>query len=511
MKDANAALLPYQRRLLDAVAKHDVVVVEKSRRIGVTWALAADAALTAGQKGGMDVLYIGYNYEMTREFIAEAGRWAERFSIAAQAAEEVLLEDERAIKAFRINFASGRKALALSSCPRGLRGRQGKVIFDEAALHDDLPGILKSALALLIWGGKVIITSTHMGQDNPFNELVMDIRAGRKPYKLLRFTFADALKDGLYERTCIAAKRQPSAAGKAAWREEIYKQYGADAGEELDCVPAEGGGTFLSLTLIESCAVQAPVVRWAEDNAFAEVSPHLREAATRDWCSQHLTPLLEKMDAGAPTCFGVDFGRSGDLSVIWPLATEKDLKRTTPFIVELRNIPYEQQKQVLVFLGERLPRFRRGAMDATGNGAYLAEAAMQKFGSARIEQVKLSVDYYREHMPRLKAALEDNKLAVAADEDIVSDLRCLVMKDGVAQVPKNARRRGRDGRERHGDAAIAACLAWAASESGSPVMEFRSLPAVFGAGDVDARIQWDGGVGWVRSPLSLGLERNGYW
>ena len=44
----------------------------------------------------------------------------------------------KAINAFRIKFASGFEIMALSSAPRGLRGKQGVVIIDEAAFVDQL-------------------------------------------------------------------------------------------------------------------------------------------------------------------------------------------------------------------------------------------------------------------------------------------------------------------------------------------------------------------------------------
>ncbi len=501
MRETPEILLDYQKAVLRAVKNNEVIVIEKSRRIGITWALGADAVLTAGKKKGMNVLYVGYNLDMAREFIDEAGRWASKFNIAAEKAREFLFEngDEGAIKAFRIDFASGFEVIALSSNPRSLRGRQGKVIIDEAAFHPDLAGVLKSALALLIWGGKVVVVSTHFGQANPFNELVSDIRAGRKTYGLLRITFADALAEGLYERVCLKTNKIPTPAAKKKWADDMYAQYGSDAAEELDCIPSLGGGAFLSLVLLEARTEQVPVVRWEERAEFSETSSHIREAATRDWCEQNLAPLLAELDRGSPSCMGVDFGRSVDLTVFWPLITEKNLHRSTPFVVELSNIPFEQQKQVGRFLGERLPRFRRAELDATGNGAYLAETMMQQFGSARVGQVKLSPEWYRQHMPRLKAALEDEKLTLPADEDIIGDLRSLVMKDGVAQVPKNARRRGRSGGERHGDAAIAACLAWAASEGGSPLMEYKSGGSRIG-GSGGGNIDMSKGFGAVSGP-----------
>ncbi|MDT9702019.1 terminase large subunit domain-containing protein, partial [Streptomyces sp. P17] len=176
-------LLPYQAhtvRLLES-AGTNVLVVEKSRRVGLTWALAAYAVLRAARErkaGGMDAMYISYSQEMTREFVDACGMWARSFNSAAAEAEEFLFPDpddhdgDRAIQAFRIRFASGFEILALSSAPRSLRGKQGVVIIDEAAFVESLPELLKAALAFLMWGGQVVVCSTHDGADNPFNELI---------------------------------------------------------------------------------------------------------------------------------------------------------------------------------------------------------------------------------------------------------------------------------------------------------------------------------------------------
>ena len=119
--------------------------------------------------------------------------------------EEVFVQgdDSQAILAFVIRFASGWRITALSSRPNNLRGKQGRVIIDEAAFHDDLSELLKAAMALLMWGGQVHIISTHDSVDNAFNELINDCRAGKKPYSVHRITFEDALQQGLYQRICL--------------------------------------------------------------------------------------------------------------------------------------------------------------------------------------------------------------------------------------------------------------------------------------------------------------------
>lgn len=477
LEQTPAVLLPYQQRWVAETA--DVAVWEKSRRIGASWCDACDAVLTAAPaENAMDALYIGYSEDMTREYIDDCAMWAKAFNYAASAMSEEVYEDEgRDIKAFRIDFASGKKILALSSRPRSIRGKQGKVSVDEAAFHDDLPGLLKAALAMLIWGGKVRLLSSHNGDSNPFNELVNDIRAGKVPYALHRTTFTDALNDGLYERVKLIQGERLKEKTQAEWSAKIYAQYGDNAAEELDVIPSSGSGRYLTRMMIQACMQpDIPVVRLMQPDSFTLLPSHIREAETRDWCEEHLRPLLEQLDPNLDHYFGEDFARSGDLSVIWPLAQTRTLNLVTPFVVELRNVPFEQQKQILFYIVDRLPLFRAGALDARGNGQYLAEVAMQKYGATRIAQVMLSLEWYRENMPPFKAAFEDGTLTAPRDADILADLRTIVMEKGVAKVPDTARVKGSDGRDRHGDSAVALVLGTFAVFTMEPTpMEFQSL------------------------------------
>jgi phage FluMu gp28-like protein len=467
-------LLLHQKQLLQATAKYNLVVTDKSRRVGATWGVGADAVLTAGATrtaGGMDVLYLGYNLDMAREFIDTCGMWAKAFAPACSEVSEFLFMEQgekgedKAIKAFRITFASGFEIVALSSKPRSLRGRQGYVILDEFAFHDDAAELLKSAMALLIWGGKVLVISTHNGVDNPFNELIQEIRAGKRPGEVVRVTFDDAISYGLYQRVCLKAGKEWSAEGEAKWRAEIYKAYGSGADEELRCIPSQSAGSYLPRTLIQARMKEhIPVIRWKSPKGFVDWPEELRIAEVNDWCEEFLQPHLDKLDPRMRSCFAQDFGRSGDLSVIHPLQIRPDLSRATPFLVELRDVPFESQKQIAFYIIQRLPRFFHAAFDATGNGAYLAEVARQKFGVSVISEIKLSTGWYILNMPKMKAGFEDDTFEIPLDDDVMTDYRAIQMVKGIAKVPDNARSVGADGFERHGDSAVAGALAIYASE-----------------------------------------------
>ena len=164
---------------------------------------------SARSAGGMDSLYLGYSLDMAREFIDTAAMWAKSFAPAACEVEECLFKDTKPdgssddILAYRIVFASGYEIMALTSGRAHCAAARAWSILDEAAFHDNLNEVMKAALALLMWGGKVVVVSTHDGDTNPFNLLCEEIRKGNKPYALLKITFDDALKDGLYRRICL--------------------------------------------------------------------------------------------------------------------------------------------------------------------------------------------------------------------------------------------------------------------------------------------------------------------
>ncbi len=477
------AFLPYQQRWM--ADQSSVKVCEKSRRIGLSWAEAAEDALTAARKNGMDVFYIGYNKDMALEFIEDCASWSKHFNQAASEIDEIVWEDEKAekkgIQAFRIRYPSGWKILALSSRPANLRGKQGKIVIDEAAFHDDLAGLLKAAMAMLMWGGRVVIISTHNGDDHPFNELINEIRAHKKPYNLHRITLDDALDEGLYQRICLRLGKNWTQEDQNNWRTTLTDFYGEDADEELFCIPAKGGGVYLTRNMIEACMSEnIPVLRWAPpEKNFVDWTDDKRCREVESWCIEELEPVIKTtITQNRASWFGEDFGREIDLTVIWPLQSMPGLKYHTPFVLELRDCPFTQQEQILFFLIARLPCFAGGALDKGGNGAFLAERARQICGPDRIEEISFSSKWYIENMPPMKACFEDRTTTLPKDNDIMDDFRAIKKVKGVPRIP-DTRTQSKRGGKRHGDAAIAKALAiYAARE-----FEFyNDIPSVITAG-----------------------------
>jgi phage FluMu gp28-like protein len=281
-----------------------------------------------------------------------------------------------------------------------------------------------------------------------------------------RVTLNDALAEGLYQRICYVTNQTWTPEGEKKWRDDLYKNAPniESADEEVRLHPKNSGGAWLSRALIESrMSANTPVLRWECKEGFELLSDEIRKAECNDWLKEHLLPLLEALPSDAISFNGEDFGRTGDLTVHVPLIQCQNLTRRVPFILELRNVPFRQQEQIAFYLMDRLPRFTGGALDSRGNGQFLGEYAMQRYGASRIHQVMLTEGWYRDHMPPVKAALEDGTLTdLPKDADILADLRAIQVVRGVPRIP-DTRSTGEDKGKRHGDAAVAIALSYYAS------------------------------------------------
>lgn len=460
-------LLPYQQAVIGD--RSPVRWIEKSRRVGISWALGSDSVLDGASIDGNDTWYVGYNHDMSQEFIRDCAFWARAFNVLASEVEQSFFDDkdgDTQILQFTIRFSTGWRITALSSRPTNLRAKKGHIIIDEAAFHPDLPGLIKSAMAVRMWGGKgrVTVVSTHNGTENHFNKIVEAIRAKKRPYTLHRITLDDALEQGLYERICFVNGDTPTAEGKTAWRAQLYAEYGDDAEEELDCVPARSGGTYINRDLIERVMRPGPVLRLSLPDGFLAWVEPAQKGHIEQWCKENLAAPLAALPKDKMHFFGEDFGRTADRTVIVPGYIAQDLKRVFPFAVELSNVPYERQRDVLFYIVDRLPKFQKGALDATGNGGYLAEQCALKYGAGRIEKIMLTEKWYAENLPPFKAAFEEQKLTIVRDADHMVDISHLKVINGLPKLPSaKTKTASGEGPPRHGDAAIAYALGWYAS------------------------------------------------
>ena len=494
MKDAipggAAVFLPYQQRWFEDQSQ--IMIAEKSRRTGLTWAEAGRNVINAAKprkRRGCNTFYVGSKQEMALEYIAACALFAKAFNELAQADvyEQTFWDDgkKEEILAYMIRFPkSGFKIQALSSRPSNLRGLQGDVVIDEAAFHESLEELLKAALALTMWGNKVRLISTHNGVDNAFNGYIQDAREGRKDYSVHRITLDDAIAEGLYQRICYVTGQEWSLEAQLEWRAKLYKNAPniESAEEEYGCVPKKSGGAYLSRVLIEQAMVadhSIRIYRFEAPAAFEAWSNEQRSAEVKAWCEENLLPELARLSHKNRHTFGEDFARKGDLTVFTPLAISPTLRKRVPFQVELRNLTYEAQRDVMFFICDRLPRLGGLAFDATGNGGYLAEQAALRYGAGIVDQVHLNLAWYALWMPKLKGEFEAFNLELPRHQTQLDDLLSIKVEKGVPVIDKGRTKdlqSGDNKAKRHGDSAVSLAMAVRASFMDGGVIEFTAVP-----------------------------------
>ena len=397
-------LLGYQQVAVDTLFTGvSLLVIEKSRRIGLTWGLASYAALRAAAQasaGGQNVWYMGYNLDMAREFVDTCAMWARAFGIAAEAQDEEILEVEREkVQAFRIRFASGFKIVALPSVARALRGMQGIVIIDEAAFHTDLAEVLKAAIALLMWGGQVIVVSTHDGVANPFNLLLDDVRGGRRKGTPLTISFNDAIAAGLYERVALAAEiKGRQILPKEAWIADIRDTYGEDAEEELDCIPRSGAGSWLDVQALSAC--------------------------------EHPDAGKPELYSGGLVYVGRDVARRRDLSVIHAFELVGDVLWLRRRWLE-RGATFKAQDDVFDEIFAQW-RVTQAWIDQTGMGEKVVEDAQGRHGTYRVQGVLLTGPNRLDLAIALKQRVDDCKIRIPPDAALRADFRAIKKQGGIS-------------------------------------------------------------------------------
>lgn len=478
----------YQKDAVRLSHEHELLVIEKGRRTGLTWAFAGDDVVTAATQagaGGDDVFYIGPSFDMAREYIDACAGFAKAFmGIDALVGEYMFVDEDkerpgetRKIQAFRIDFASGFAIQALTSAPRSLRGRQGLVRIDEGAFHNDLQALLGAALPLIILGARVVIISTHYGVDNPFNLLIKEIRSGEREGHVLTIPFQLALDQGLYERIATIKRWALTQEAKDKWVAKIRKLLGSKAAEELDCIPSKSSGKWLAHDLIERAEEKGvPVIRLAIVDPegvtpFTFWPDRERESFITTWCEDNLAPILGALDQSLAHGIGGDYGRYSDLSVIWILQELMDRSWRTPLVVELRNVPFTEQLFVWRFILNRIRR-KRVKADAHGSGATLVERLQQLFGTVMVEAIKALAPWWAVQGPPLHSRFEDDRIQIPRDANIAIDLRMVEMVNGAPRVPEaRTKEKSEEGDatkdKRHGDAAVALFHASAALREGA--------------------------------------------
>ncbi len=392
----DAIFLPFQSKWITDRSR--LKLMEKSRQIGISWSTAfASSERTAEQGARHDEWVSSRDDIQARLFIEDCKLFAGIMNMAAKDLGELVIDSEKKLSAYVLEFASGKRIHSMSSNPDAQAGKRGGRILDEFALHCDQRKMWAIAYPGITWGGSLEIVSTHRGSNSFFNGLIREAKEKGNPKRLSlhRVTLQDALDQGFLYKLQQAL---PEDAEQQDMDEAEYFDFtkkGAADDESFDqeymCIPSDDDSKFIEYELITGCEYMANM-------------PWERE--------------VDDVFAGQLFC-GVDIGRKKDLTVLWVVELLGDVLYTRK-VIAMEKMRKSEQEKILY------PWFAicdRTCIDSTGLGIGWADDAQDKFGERRVEAVTFTGQVKEALAYPLKGTMEDRKLRIPDDPVIRADLR----------------------------------------------------------------------------------------
>lgn len=379
----------YQERWLNDDSK--IKIWEKSRRIGATYVQSYEDVRDIAAKKYPKVWFSSADESAAREYIEYCETWTKALNIAAKSLGEELIKDEnKDIKVMSILFADGRRINALSSNPKAFRSKEGKIILDEFAHHDDPVKLWRAARPCITWGWPLRILSTHNGTAALFAQFIDKIKRNQLHWSLHTTPIQLAVEEGLFDKIM---GRPTTKAEREAFLKQEYEDCGDEETwqQEYCCIALDGASAFLTYDLINAC----------EDTDI----------------------IMDLSAVKGDLYLGMDIGRKKDLTCIWVLEKYNRHLYTRHFEV-IEKQPFRFQKQRLYELLKH-PNMRRGCIDATGIGMNLAEDAQLDFGQRKVESVTFTANVKEDLATTLKPEFEDRHITIPSDHLIREDLHAI--------------------------------------------------------------------------------------
>lgn len=389
MSDIKEMFLPYQKKWLRD--NYPVKLAAKSRRIGFTWIQSfedvKDALSLKIRNKTVDVWFTSADISAAKEYINYCKFWAKALNEGLKDLGEVIIDEDKDIKALSLEFKNGARINAISSNPSAFRSKGGKVVIDEFAFHKNPSELWKAAKPVVTWGYPLRIISSLNGTNNLFFKFIQLIKKGKLKWSLHEIDIYKAVNDGLVDKIY---DRPTSKLERDNWLEEIKESCGDEITwlQEYCCIAVDEASAFLTFELINGCC----------DDTLIE---------SLELCSDDLY-------------VGFDIARKKDLSVI-SVFEKKGSVFYLRKIFELKNMQFQMQKKILYEI-LKLKNCRRACIDSTGIGMQMAEDAIIDFGRTKVEAINFTQKTKEELAYKLLYAFQDKNIRFSANDAIINDL-----------------------------------------------------------------------------------------
>jgi len=432
--DRDTFLLPYQARWVND--RSLVRVMEKSRRVGISYATAYDEVRQKSLKGCKVDTWFSSRDDLTAQgFINYCKKFAGVLNLAANAYDEAILfnDGKDSATARVLRFATDTTINSISSNPDVFAGKGGNVGLDEFALRNDPRHVYDIAQPTIDWGGRLSIISTHRGAKNFFNKLITDERdtdtRKHRGLSIHRVTLSDALDQFfLWKLQTVLPESDPRMAmDEAEYYDYLKRRASTDERflQEYECQPEDESSVYLPYDLLQGSYYTPEdnlVAHTEETTDFRGKKGRIRYLLPKGVEPAGLLAYIKKVKAdGGDLYHGKDVARRHDLSVD-VIGEKRDGMLFVRCVIEFDRCAFSRQEAILYPL---MPSMSRSCVDETGIGMQFAERAAEKFGDWRVEGVTFTPGNKQMLAPPVRTAFEDRSIRVPDDDLFETDLRMI--------------------------------------------------------------------------------------
>lgn len=425
--------LPYQRRDIESTARFTWSCW--SRQTGKSFGKSFKRVTRALAFRRNQVL-LSAGMRQSRELMEKARMHLKALNVSSNYFQFDEIINGTSYSVERVELPNNVRIFALPANPDTARGFTGDVFLDEFAIHQnsrDIWGALYPTITRV--NGEIDVGSTPKGKQGKFYEL-----RSNPTFNHDVVTIVDAVRDGLQ----VDIEELKAGLGDP----ELYRQ-------EFMCEFLDESAAFLTFEQIIAC----------EDPELP--MPVLIDGADEDILTR-AAAFLDAIRAGGEFYLGIDIGRHQDLTALWLLERVSG-KLITRGVLELRRMPFRLQWKVVRTALEN-PAIHRVSLDASGLGMALAEAAVEVFGTHRVDAVTFSLLTKSKLAGGLRVKVEDLGLAIPGCAEIRNDWHSLQKTVTTGGTVRYLAERTPDG---HADRFWAAALAVDAASGPSGPIEYQ--------------------------------------
>ena len=366
------------------------LIVNKSRRVGWSYITSLKAVIEA-------INMESYRYQMV--FVSYGMRDAGGKILDARTAlmnipeewrKQVASDSKTSLEFWDKGKKSKSQLISLPSVALrgfGTANPWGGVSLDEFAFHANDDSVYESALPCLARGGLLSVGSTPLMKEGLFYRILTQTENFKNYTRInIPWWWASALcvdvKRAIKEAPAMRSAERVQTFGTQIIQELFSTLPIMSFQQEFECQFTDESEAFISLAMIQACTPDE-----VEQFEYKDISEMLSGITLEGICTGFTPegkPEFKTVRAPAydPEIHGIlyagwDMGRKKDASV-FTLIGVKDGKKHVWMTYELKNIPFDEQRDFAALALSSLP-IRKMYIDASGLGMEFAEWAEKKF------------------------------------------------------------------------------------------------------------------------------------